>query len=238
MGMSNSYFRFKQFTVHQEHCAMKVSTDACIQGAWTPIGAQVKNILDIGAGTGLLSLMLAQRQPQAKIDAIELDAAAAQQAAQNIAASPWADWVAVITGDIRTFRPEKKYELIICNPPFFNSSLLGPADDRNNARHTISLSYQDLFIAIQNHLQQGGLASVLLPVTEHQQWEELLRNNGWSVAYKLNVIPVAGRQPNRIVSLCCEGQGTLQQEDLVIRKQGNEYSDTFKELLRPYYLDL
>src|SRR5690606_2219536 len=100
MGMSNSYFRFKQFTVHQEHCAMKVSTDACIQGAWTPIGAQVKNILDIGAGTGLLSLMLAQRQPQAKIDAIELDAAAAQQAAQNIAASPWADWVAVITGDI------------------------------------------------------------------------------------------------------------------------------------------
>src|SRR5205085_2984467 len=124
---SNSYFQFKQFRVQQEATAMKVSTDACIQGAWTPIEPFVKNVLDIGTGTGLLSLMVAQRNNHILIDAIELDENAAQQATENIHASPWGDRINIVNGDIRNYTFNRQYDLIICNPPFFQNSLLGDA---------------------------------------------------------------------------------------------------------------
>eukprot|EP01136_Pigoraptor_vietnamica_P012822 Opistho-1_new@53158 len=119
MVMSNHYFQFKQFTIHQDKCAMKVSTDACIQGAWTPIANDVVHVLDIGTGTGLLSLMLAQRNSNIHIDAIELDADAARQAQENISASPWADRVDVMQGDVTAYQFAKQYDMVICNPPFF-----------------------------------------------------------------------------------------------------------------------
>jgi tRNA1Val (adenine37-N6)-methyltransferase len=140
MGLGNSYFQFKQFTVHQGDCAMKVTTDACIQGAWTPVQKDEVRILDIGAGTGLLSLMLAQKAPNAIVDAVELNEQAATQAGQNFAGSPWADRLNVICSDIQGYRATHKYDLIISNPPFFNNSLKGPEASRNNARHTTALT--------------------------------------------------------------------------------------------------
>src|SRR5262245_25570320 len=123
--MSNTFFQFKQFRIEQDKCAMKVSTDACIQGAWTPIEENVRNVLDIGTGTGLLSLMLAQRKPGIRIEAIEIEEQAYKQAAENVAYSPWAEQIHVIPGDVRNDSLNRKFDLIVCNPPFFQNSLLG-----------------------------------------------------------------------------------------------------------------
>lgn len=133
--MSNSYFQFKQFRVEQDRCAMKVTTDACIQGAWTPVLPSVKNVLDVGTGTGILALMLAQKNSEITVDAIEVDKDAAGQARANVAGSPWRERINILEGDVRNYPFDKRYDLIITNPPFFSNSLLGDDVNKNLARH-------------------------------------------------------------------------------------------------------
>lgn len=236
--MSNTYFRFKQFNVHQDQCAMKVSTDACIQGAWTPIKDDVKKVLDIGAGTGLLSLMLAQRKPGVIIDAVEVDSAAAHQARQNFKDSPWTEQLNVFCADINSWEHDTQYDMIICNPPFFQKSLLGPDKQRNTVRHTLTLNYEQLFRALDKYLSQDGYASVLLPVAEHMVWEQMLVSNGWSISEKLIVRPGKGFSPNRVVSLCSKKASKLKEYELCIYNEDKSYTEAFIELLKPYYLNL
>lgn len=237
--MANQYFQFKQFTVQQDRCAMKVSTDACIQGAWTPIADMVKDVLDIGAGTGLLSLMLAQRNPGICVDAIELDKDAAAQATENAALSPWKDRIEVIQDDVTQFSFGKQYDMVICNPPFFNNSLLGDTRARNHARHTLSLSYENLLQVIDKILKPDGYASILLPVTEHLEWGKLLNTNGWYINQRLFVHPKEDSAPNRIVSLCSRNMtGKVVEEKLVIYIGHNQYTPEATELLKPFYLKL
>lgn len=237
--MSNHYFQFKQFTIHQDKCAMKVSTDACIQGAWTPIANDVVHVLDIGAGTGLLSLMLAQRNSNIYIDAIELDADAAIQVQENISASPWADRVDVMQGDVTTHPFTRQYDMIICNPPFFNNSLLGDDAQRNSVRHTISLSYDALLAVLQNVLKPAGYAAILLPTAEHDVWTQLLIKNGWGITQLLQVHPKETGGYNRVVSLCSKHPSTATEvTQLQIYKQGGGYTDAFTQLLQPFYLKL
>ncbi|RYZ28941.1 MAG: methyltransferase domain-containing protein [Sphingobacteriales bacterium] len=236
--MSNSWFEFRQFRIEQEHCAMKVSTDACIQGAWTPVRSDMDRILDIGTGTGLLSLMLAQRVPHATIDALEIDANAARQAAGNFSASPWNDRLCLRHTDARNFHTEDRYDLIICNPPFFTNSLLGPKDDRNRARHTLDFSLDDLLAIAARLLAAGGKLSVLLPWTEHQDWESLVKKHGWCLNQTLQVIPKPGSAPNRVVSLCGPDGSLSLEEDLLIRDRTGSYTPEFINLLRPFYLKI
>lgn len=236
--MSNSYFQFKQFRIEQGRVAMKVSTDACIQGAWTPMEAEVSRILDIGAGTGLLSLMMAQRNARAEIEAVEIEAASAAGATMNVEASPWRDRIRVIHGDIRRLMSSSEYDLIICNPPFFTSDLLGPDSKRNQARHTLSLSFDELFEAISIRLRPGGYCSILLPVREQERWERLITKNGWCVFHKLYIVPRMGQAANRVVSLCRPEAVLGQEEELVIRYNDNTYSPEFRELMAPFYLHL
>ncbi|HRO42186.1 MAG TPA: methyltransferase [Flavipsychrobacter sp.] len=237
--MSNSYFQFKQFRVDQEHCAMKVSTDACIQGAWTPVSSEIKNILDIGAGTGLLSLMMAQRNKTAHIDAIELDTNSARQAQQNFEQSEWGKRLNIIEADVRQYKFEKKYDLVICNPPFFVNSLLGNNEKRNVAKHTINLLFKDLFHAIVQSLSPTGYASVLLPAMEHKEWSKLLEANNWQIFHELNIVPRVKEKPNRVISLCSSSPTNMElTEDLIIRNSTNEYTPEFTHLLKPFYLKL
>lgn len=236
--MRNTYFRFKRFTIEQDRCAMKVSTDACILGAWTSIDNDVKSVLDIGMGTGLLSLMLAQRNRQIQIDGIEIDATAYTQANENIQSSAWADRIKVHQGNVNNISLAKKYDLIICNPPFFNKSLLGPNEQRNAARHTISLSYEQLLAAIEKNLAAEGDAFILLPYVEGKELEALLINNGWHVNNRLHIHPRVNAAPNRIIIACSKRENKKGIEELYIKDESNNYTERFKELMSPYYLAL
>lgn len=236
--MSNSYFRFKQFTIHQDRCGMKVSTDACIQGAWAPIKPRVKRVLDIGAGTGLLSLMLAQRNDSILIDAIELDVAAAEQARENVAASPWAERINMMQGDVKDYSFATKYDMVICNPPFFINSLQSEEAQRNNARHEVALGQQDLLEVIDKCTNEEGYAVIMLPPVEHTVWQQLCEQNGWRLVEKLEVQPRIGKEANRIVGVYSRQKGELQSATLPIKKADDSYTEAFTELLRPFYLFL
>ncbi|PQJ10039.1 methyltransferase [Flavipsychrobacter stenotrophus] len=239
MGVGNSYFDFKQFRISQEGCAMKVTTDACMQGAWTPVTNNVKRVLDIGTGTGLLSLMIAQKSKDVIIDAAEIDIDAARQAQVNIAASPWADRINVLTCDINKFQTDNKYDLIICNPPFFNNSLLSGKEAKNKARHTVTLSYENLFDAIKALLADNGTASILLPVPEASIWEELVIGSGWHV---VNTLSVKHRDnatvKRKVIIISNTPPETLRSQTLVIQENNSSYTEIFTTLLAPYYLNL
>ncbi len=219
---------------------MKVSTDACIQGAWTPVEVSMERVLDIGAGTGLLSLMLASKNERINIHAVEIDKNAAEQAEQNVNNSPWADRIEVIPVDIKRYRKKKRpYDMIITNPPFFNNSLLSTDDATNIAKHTQHFKYGDLLHAIDVHMKEDGYASILLPVKEFTKWEEYLLCSGWSINSKLYIHPREGKEANRVVALISLVKRDYHEEHLYIRrKESDEYTDQFIQLMKPYYLNL
>ena len=236
--MSNSYFQFKQFTIHQGDCAMKVSTDACIQGAWAQVPSGCKRILDVGCGTGLLALMLAQRFSNCIIDAIEIDELAAAQARRNVAESTFAKQINILHADALTYPFEHTYDFIICNPPFFNNSLKGPDSNRNLARHQQELSLVKLFSVFLENTSSTAQICMLLPVDEFSNFEQILSSNTWYVNKKLTIKPIQSKTANRIVAICSRINSIYKQETLVIYEADHSYTPDFKALLSPYYLNL
>ena len=160
--MPKSSFKFKQFTIFHDKCAMKVGTDGVLLGAWAPAD-KAKRILDVGTGTGLIALQLAQRNPHARITAIEIDAAAAGQATENVSHSPWADRVEVICHDFRDYQPENRFDLIVSNPPYFIDALKCPDEQRCTARHAGNLNYDLLFHRSASLLEEQGVVSIIIP---------------------------------------------------------------------------
>lgn len=239
--MGNTFFRFKQFTVQQAGSAMKVCTDACIQGAFTAAHIRrqqpaPQRVLDIGTGTGLLALMLAQEGAY-PVDAVELDAAAAQQAAENFAASPWADRLTVYHRDISDFNPGITYPFIISNPPFFENSLKGPQARRTAAMHTVSLGYEGLLGGIVRLLATGGSFSVLLPCGEFDRFRRLAEEAGFCLQHLLEVRQTPGHSPFRSVGVFGQAEAS-QMEELTIRDAQRQYTPAFVSLLKEYYLYL
>jgi tRNA1Val (adenine37-N6)-methyltransferase len=233
--MANHYFQFKQFTVYQDACAMKVCTDACIQGAYTAAYLRahpVQRIMDIGAGTGLLSMMLAQELPAADITAVELDEAAAKQAAANIAATPWA--IRVVNVDAREL-PADKYDFIITNPPFYESDLKSNDKLRNQAMHATTLDYTALLKVISNHSEAF---SVLLPFKPFADFVILAAVAGFYPQQILQVKQSVQHDYFRAVGIFSRREGPTVIEDLAIREAGNVYTPAFIDLLKPYYLYL
>jgi tRNA1Val (adenine37-N6)-methyltransferase len=236
--MVNSYFEFRQFCVAQGNCGMKVSTDACIQGAWTPLPDKPCRILDIGTGTGLLSLMVAQRAPGAVVDAVEIDAAAAQQAKENIAASPFADRIAVYHTDARNWQPQSRYDVLICNPPFFNNSLTGPAAARNLARHGLMLQQADLIRIFERVLKPDGYASVLWPAAEGELFTKLAAQEGWTPRTQLSIKDTDDARIKRIIRIYARNVPAAQSAVLTIKESTGQYTSVFKDLLASFYLHL
>lgn len=238
--MSNSYFRFKQFTVHQERCAMKVCTDACLFGAWAGRKAAQPpltdgSVLDIGTGTGLLSLMLAQ-QGNHRIDAVELDEKAAEQAAENFEASPWRIRLQVITGNITKLHLGKKYDCIITNPPFFENDLKSLDNQRNLALHSEALTFTELLAACSHYLAEEGKLAVLLPYHRKTDFVQQAVQTGFFLEEEVDVKQTPKHAYFRAMLWLGRTAVTPLQRSLTIR-EGEIYSADFSDLLREYYLN-
>lgn len=240
--MANTFFKFKQFTIHQELCAMKVCTDACIQGAFTAQYLVDKNttvpaILDIGAGTGLLSLMLAQRIPAA-ITAVELDPGAAQQALDNFAASPWADRLSLTQTDVRKMDNGVVYDFIITNPPFYESALKSGHAQKDQAMHATNLSYQELIRAIDRQLAPSGEVCVLLPYAVFETFRELAIVAGFQLREVLYIRQSVNHGFFRAVGVFSRRVWDTTVKELAIHDANRLYTNEFVSLLTPYYLYL
>ena len=236
--MSNSYFQFKQFTIEQDRCAMKVGTDGVLLGAWTDISG-VQSILDIGTGTGLIGLMLAQRSP-AIICGIEIDENAAVQAIENVNNSPWNERIKIEAVSLQTFvkNTDCCFDLIVSNPPYFNKSLKNPDVQRSMARHTDSLNQEDLITAACVLLSDTGRLSVILPVTEGPGFISRAELSGLYCSRRTKVILRIGVPEKRLLLEFLRAKCVCKEGSLLIEKEKrHEYSDEFKALTKEYYLD-
>lgn len=241
--MANHYFQFKQFTVNQETCAMKVCTDACLQGAYTAAYLHgtpgIHRVLDIGAGTGLLSLMLAQQLPDAAITGIELDPAAAGQAEANYAASPWQQRLQAVETDAKHLPVGTPYDFIITNPPFYESDLKSSDQLRNQAMHATTLDYSDLLQVIDQQLSPTGQFSVLLPYIPFADFVSLAQQAGFFLREVLHVKQSEQHGYFRSVGIFGREAGICDQHTLSIREADKKtYTPAFIALLKPYYLFL
>lgn len=161
--MGKNSFEFRQFTVHQDRCAMKVGTDGTLLGAWASLGLPEGRILDIGTGTGLIALMMAQRFPQSLVTAIDIDAEAVGQARENVASSPFAGRIEVVQADVRSYQTDVLFDAIVSNPPYFSHSFECPDGQRTIARHTTSLTYESLMSSAFRLLSDEGRFSLIIP---------------------------------------------------------------------------
>jgi tRNA1Val (adenine37-N6)-methyltransferase len=237
--MPNNYFQFKQFTVFQDKCAMKVCTDACLFGALVAnCPPPTANCLDIGTGTGLLSLMIAQKDTLAKIDAVEIDNAAAEQAKQNFSASPWAERMHVFNTDILSFKPNKKYDNIISNPPFFEDDLKSPDQVKNNAKHDTALSLIELLQIVQMHLNEDGLFAVLLPYHRVNYFIEEADNTGLYLTKQILVKQTGTHDFFRGILFFSKTKNLLQNTEITIKDNKEKYTTEFTTALKDYYLHL
>lgn len=237
--MPNTYFQFKEFRIDQGETAMKVTTEGCVLGAWvSKVAVGTGQVLDIGAGTGLLSLMLAQKLPDVQIHAVELDPDAAAQAKQNFAASPWADRLWLHEGAVQEQQFPTHFDLIVVNPPFFNQSLRSPEDAVNLARHDSTLSQTDLLVAIDRLLAETGTAFVLYPEREALSFAELARQQGLHIAARLDLYNSPGSKKLRTILGLSKDSRSLHQAALYIKSPTGGYTMDFVELLKDYYLYL
>lgn len=227
---------------------MKVSTDACIQGAWAARQVQqyygqkeTFRLLDIGTGTGLLSLMLAQLHATATVEAIELNKEAYEQALENFVASPWKDRLDVkhtsLADFLQTTKTPRKYDLIICNPPFFHNQLQAPLQARNEARHSISLSKEALAAAVARLMEQG-MFCVMYPEREWEDWMQAAKAAGLFCNHLLEVQPRPDLAVNRMIGFFSKKPAITVKEHLLIYEADKSYTSAFRRLLQPYYLAL
>ena len=216
---------------------MKVGTDGVLLGAWTDVSG-VQSILDIGTGTGLIALMLAQRSP-AVIYGIEIDENAAAQAIENVNRSPWHERIKIEPISLQTFVKNTGccFDLIVSNPPYFNKSLKNPDVQRSVARHADSLSQEDLIAAACTLLSDTGRLSVILPAAEGEEFILRAESSRLYCSKKTKVIPRIGAPEKRLLLEFSRTKEVCWEDSLLIEKGRHDYSDEFRGLTEEYYLD-
>ncbi|MFN4144639.1 MAG: tRNA1(Val) (adenine(37)-N6)-methyltransferase [Runella sp.] len=229
------YFDFKQFRVWHDRSALKVCTESCILGAYVNV-QNATRVLDIGTGTGLLALMMAQRNPFLQIDAVELEADAAAQAAENVEKSPFHEQIKVYHTAIQDWQPSERYDLIVSNPPFFDHHLLSPNADRNRTLHTQTLPFEDLGASVNQLLASKGRLVLLLPPLPTRQIRNLLASYGWYQTQQLQIFQRPYSPIFRLITTFEQSTEHRKVETMTIYDEKNSYSDDFRQLLQPYYL--
>ena len=236
-----SKFAFKQFSVQQDKCAMKIGTDSVLLGAWCPIENNPFSILDIGAGTGVLSLMLAQRSHAEQIDAIEIDEDAYEQCVENFEASPWSDRLFCFHAGLDEFvaEPEDEYDIIISNPPFYSEDYKTDNSQRDLARFQDAMPFEELVEAADLLLSENGIFAVIIPFKEEERFIDLCAE---VELFPVKVTRVKGSHTTPIVrSLLAFKRyelSVLTADELVIEINRHEYTDDYINLTKDFYLKM
>ncbi len=233
-------FRFKEFTVKQDQTAMKVGTDGVLLGSWAPIDHHPYSILDIGTGTGLIALMLAQRCFAEQIDGLEIEDNAYEQAVENFEESPWNDRLFCYHASLDAFATEieDKYDLILCNPPFFKSNQQIEDKARETARFYDGLPFEELIVGAKKLLSEIGVFAVIIPFEEQDSFIALAEK---SMLFPFRITQVKGTPTAKIKRslLAFSTQKTeILLESLVIESDRHQYSTEFTQLVRNFYLKL
>ena len=232
--MSNPYFSLKQFTIWQDRCAMKVGTDGVLLGAWAPTKG-VKRILDVGTGTGLIALQLAQRCPEACITAIEIDEEASAQARENVLHSPWPDRIKVECCDFKDFLPAGMFDLIVSNPPYFVDALRCPDVQRNLARHSDGLSYEMLFGRSICMLDKDGQISVIIPYEAEKIVTDVAWKNGLSLIRCTEVYTKPDKPCRRLLLSFGLYPQKFERDTLCIEDKNSQYTPEYTALTKDFY---
>ena len=222
-------FSFQRFTVHQERCAMKVGTDGTLLGAWAGGG---RRVLDIGTGTGLIALMMAQRFEDAVVDAIDIDRDSCEQAHENVAASPFSDRIHVLHSRVQDYTSVSGYDAIVSNPPFFMQSLKAPDERRTTARHTDELSYRDLMHHAARLLNPDGEFSVVIPFDCRAGLETEAVMAGLFPSRVCAVRTTSRKPPRRYLLAFRKKAVTVSTTELLMG------SDEYRELVKDFYLKI
>jgi tRNA1Val (adenine37-N6)-methyltransferase len=237
--MANNYFSFKQFTVHHDKCAMKVGTDGVLLGAWVKV-INVGRILDIGTGTGLIAIMMAQRST-AFIDAVEIDENACKQAVENVAACPWKERIVIHHDSFQHFAANttSQYDIIVSNPPYFSNSLKSPLQLRSLARHDDSLSNESLLRSSAHILAPEGYLYVIIPAYDINSFIALAGLHGLYPSQMIKIRPVPHKAYSRcLIEFSSYRNQICTEKELIIKQENSkEYTHEYKNLTRDYYLN-
>lgn len=229
--MPEPVFHFKQFSVRQDRCALKVGTDGVLLGGWTDWQG-ARRVLDIGTGTGVLALIAAQRAPEARIDAVEVDPESAAQAAENVAASPWPERVRVHAMDVRRLRTGDLFDRVVCNPPYYAGEAASPDVRKNLARHHAGLTFPELLEVADRVLAPEGRLSVVLPLAREAEFLGLAAELGLHPHRRCRVRYVPHRPPKRVLLELRRTPGALQEQELTVEGDGPlGYDPAYQALL-------
>lgn len=234
--MGNSVFRFKKFTVNQDSVGMKITADACLFATLIDV-QETSSILDIGSGTGLLSLMLAQRNVNAHLLALEIDDHAYNLTVENFENSPWNERLSAIQIDFRTYASNKRFDLIICNPPFFKNQSKSNNEKRRLAFHQDTYSLEAYFAFCEEKLTSNGLLYLLYPTDQMEQVKKAAKEQDFHLA---EVTFFKGKKDKESHCACLkltrEEVRDLKKNELICRKDDNSYSDAYIQLLKPFQI--
>lgn len=235
--MANPFFTFKKFSVRHDRCAMKVGTDGVLLGAWTNV-ANSRQVLDIGTGTGLIALMLAQRSDRTQITAVDIDSDAVLQASENIIASPWRHRIEVLQKDICTYVGDILFDTIVSNPPYFSNSLKCVDLQRNTARHTDTLTASSLLSKVADLLTPEGCFSVIIPSGQTDEFIQLANVQGLYPSRLTQVITRPGLPPKRSLLEFQKKRQDYTTNELIIELERHVYSKDYIALTKDFYLKM
>jgi len=236
-----SKFQFKQFSVEQDRTAMKIGTDGVLLGAWTPIENNPFSILDIGAGTGIIALMLAQRSHAKQIDALEIDDDSYEQASDNFENSPWNDRLFCFHAGLDEFveEPEDEYDLIVSNPPFYSEDYKTENDQRDLARFQDAMPFEDLIEAAALLLSENGIFSVIIPFKEEKKFLSLAKEYE---LHPIKITRVKGTPTSEIkrslLAFSRNESDSVLSNDLIIETSRHIYTPEYIELTKDFYLKM
>ena len=231
-------FFFKQFGLFHHRSTMKIGTDAILLARWVDVFGN-DEVLDVGTGCGLIPLMLAQKGIKSA-DAVEIDKDSFEEAAHNFNNSAWNSHLFAINDDIKHYSDNcnKKYDLIVSNPPFFFGDNIPANAKKGLARHTNTLSYNDLLLSVKKLLKLNGRFALVLPARESQTFLKDAENQGFFLKKEMKIVPIAGKEPNRInMQLVVNHVDKVETDTFVLRDQDHTFTREYKDFLKDYYLD-